>query len=938
MSDDRDPDGHLLLLAEIARTLRDLALKQLVLTARSATEVHRLLITHGYGERETRPRPPARVRLSRLLFAHALSVAEEVKARAVVLHGDAVGSLRFIEDIPSQTPVVLATADRSRWRETPKAVSEVLQVPFPTLSRLDQVDLVLLFGLSRGLFARGDTVVSLSGAPTSGFLDTLLVLDVGREFPAIFDAHAAPTILGDVEPQVLEKVLQLALDLAREGREGRPVGTIFVIGDHERVAAASRQMVINPFRGYLDEEKNVLDPSLGETLKEFSTIDGAFVIRGDGVILSAGHVPQAGARDGEPALGSRRAPRGRCRGHGRLGGARGGGLPVHGHGEPVQGRRPGARPREAGAGRGRRRKAAGGRLMERRVHANPKIQQLLVRALNESMSTDLMVRLARRVVPDYDIRERTGFQRSMPIPSLEVAGQIARDLGAGIPLLRFVETLIEVDGSGVMGSRVKVRRLEPLMREVETLGYAYDEHARLFMETAEAARTRTWSYLQEGQVYELSFLKIDVVASSKLVREHAKAKIDRAYQDLQRIVVNAVYRRNGRVWLWEGDGGVLAFLFGDKNVQAALAGHGDHPRALPVQHVPPHARICAVGAHRRPHRSVPLPRVLRPDPERHAAPARPHRIALHPSRQRHPLPGGLLRPRAQAVPVLRAVPRRRRRPALPLRPPLGRRLMRTLIVTKRPQRRGRRGIEHALPARLAEILPSLGPGDLLYLDLSSFTAVEARARLKQLLGRSDLFVGVIDPKGTVKDVPTLFHDGAVDYVDGAAWKAGIPPRRLGRAAAYARLLKRYPDAAGRATPTARPGRPSGADWSRIREGEEYTFSLLFIELDGAEGLEQRFGAANLAEALASFHAYVERSAAPFGGRTWIWSRFGGIVLFPFDGRREQAAPCGLSMVLYKYLYDIEESRFRTSSRGAWPRTSGGSCGASAPPAPSCPRR
>jgi hypothetical protein len=210
--------------------------------------------------------------------------------------------------------------------------------------------------------------------------------------------------------------------------------------------------------------------------------------------------------------------------------------------------------------------------MERRVHANPKIQQLLVKALNESMSTDLMVRLARRVVPDYDIHERTGFQRSMPIPSLEVAGQIARDLGAGIPLLRLVETLIEVDGSGVMGSRVKVRRLGPLMREVETLGYAYDEHARLFTEIAEAARTRTWSYLQEGQVYELSFLKIDVVASSKLVREHAKAKIDRAYQDLQRIVVNAVYRRNGRVWLWEGDGGVLAFLFGDKNVQAALAG------------------------------------------------------------------------------------------------------------------------------------------------------------------------------------------------------------------------------------------------------------------------------------------------------------------------------------------------------------------------------
>jgi len=210
--------------------------------------------------------------------------------------------------------------------------------------------------------------------------------------------------------------------------------------------------------------------------------------------------------------------------------------------------------------------------MERRARANPRIQQLLASALNESMSTDLMVRLARRIVPDYDIYARTGFRRSMPIPSLDVAGQIARDIGTGIPLLRFLEALIEIDGSGVMGSRVRVRRLEQLIGEVETLGYAYDETARLFMETTASARTRGWSYLQEGQVQELSFLKIDVVASSTLVRTHAKAAINRAYQDLQRIVVDAVYRRNGRVWNWEGDGGVLAFLFGDKNVQAALAG------------------------------------------------------------------------------------------------------------------------------------------------------------------------------------------------------------------------------------------------------------------------------------------------------------------------------------------------------------------------------
>ena len=156
--------------------------------------------------------------------------------------------------------------------------------------------------------SRGDTVVSLSGAPNSGSLDSLLVIDISREFPTIL-ANPTATPLGDVEPQVLEKVLQSATDIAREGREGRPVGTTFVIGDYDRVLPYCRQMVINPFRGYRDEEKNILDPSLGETVKEFSTIDGAFILRGDGVIMSAGTFlrPEKTAVTLPSGLGSRHA-------------------------------------------------------------------------------------------------------------------------------------------------------------------------------------------------------------------------------------------------------------------------------------------------------------------------------------------------------------------------------------------------------------------------------------------------------------------------------------------------------------------------------------------------------------------------------------------------------------------------------------------------------
>jgi DNA integrity scanning protein DisA with diadenylate cyclase activity len=118
-------------------------------------------------------------------------------------------------------------------------------------------------------------------------LDTIVTIDAGSSFGQFFPVPTRDRKAG-VEPEVLERAVALACSLAIEGREGRPLGTIFVVGDAKGVAPHVKQLVINPFRGYVAEHLNILDPSMEETIREFASIDGAFVIRGDGVILSAG--------------------------------------------------------------------------------------------------------------------------------------------------------------------------------------------------------------------------------------------------------------------------------------------------------------------------------------------------------------------------------------------------------------------------------------------------------------------------------------------------------------------------------------------------------------------------------------------------------------------------------------------------------------------------
>jgi DNA integrity scanning protein DisA with diadenylate cyclase activity len=175
------------------------------------------------------------------------------------------------------------------------------------MTRAAQVKIATLVASVEGLLQKGDRVICLTGVQGSNSIDTLLILDLGKELELLTDAMMEP-LPPDVRPAVFERVLSLAGELGLEGREGRPVGTVFVLGDTERVMSQSRQLVINPFHGYPESERNVLDARLEETIKEFSALDGAFVIRGDGVIVSAARylVPQEKAPEPLPqGLGAR---------------------------------------------------------------------------------------------------------------------------------------------------------------------------------------------------------------------------------------------------------------------------------------------------------------------------------------------------------------------------------------------------------------------------------------------------------------------------------------------------------------------------------------------------------------------------------------------------------------------------------------------------------
>ena len=91
----------------------------------------------------------------------------------------------------------------------------------------------------------------------------------------------------EINPRVLEQVVSLAVEIAREGREGRKIGTLFVVGDSGEVIRRSKPMILDPLQGHPDEDKYIEDPNVRETIKELAQLDGAFVVSNAGVVLSA---------------------------------------------------------------------------------------------------------------------------------------------------------------------------------------------------------------------------------------------------------------------------------------------------------------------------------------------------------------------------------------------------------------------------------------------------------------------------------------------------------------------------------------------------------------------------------------------------------------------------------------------------------------------------
>jgi diadenylate cyclase len=135
-----------------------------------------------------------------------------------------------------------------------------------------------------------------------------MIANARRDYPWFRQGDIAG-IQGRFSSREVSRILDIALRLAAEGREGKPIGTVIVLGDESQLEPYRRQLVLNPFKGHPQRERSIHNPGFFETIREFSALDGGFIVSRKGTVLSAGTYFDAGVKKLTllPGLGTRHA-------------------------------------------------------------------------------------------------------------------------------------------------------------------------------------------------------------------------------------------------------------------------------------------------------------------------------------------------------------------------------------------------------------------------------------------------------------------------------------------------------------------------------------------------------------------------------------------------------------------------------------------------------
>jgi DNA integrity scanning protein DisA with diadenylate cyclase activity len=218
----------------------------------------------------------------------ALALTTRPEVDRLLLVSDHPLSPSEIRGRPIKKKLVYAVTSEGMVHQLKAKKYNAVAIPPYDYTRVEKIKVAIVAAQSAGLLRDGDTVLACCGPGDDKIADTMIKVTIGSEDP---EEKIRVDTLGlppEFSSQVIEGLIHTAMEIGAEGYEGHAIGSIIVVGESTKVMEKSRQLILNPFQGMSEADRNSLDPPIREAIKTFAALDGAFIIREDGVVLAAG--------------------------------------------------------------------------------------------------------------------------------------------------------------------------------------------------------------------------------------------------------------------------------------------------------------------------------------------------------------------------------------------------------------------------------------------------------------------------------------------------------------------------------------------------------------------------------------------------------------------------------------------------------------------------
>ncbi len=218
-------------------------------------------------------------------LASALSLVSASGADSLILIFDKAMDWEELGGQCSGVTTILASVDKELLDSASDAGFSCVEIEIPESTVHEQLTQAVLDSVAQEYIKPGSTVVAIYNGFDRENIDTISVFKLNERLGRL-TARDLKRLETKVPLETLKVVVDLAVEVGREGREGKSVGTMFVVGDHRKVLEQSQSAVWDAVKGYARKDRSLFDHRVRESVKEIALMDGAFVIASDGTVES----------------------------------------------------------------------------------------------------------------------------------------------------------------------------------------------------------------------------------------------------------------------------------------------------------------------------------------------------------------------------------------------------------------------------------------------------------------------------------------------------------------------------------------------------------------------------------------------------------------------------------------------------------------------------